>query len=89
MKWCSTKSAGTSWESPSSSPYLIVDFGDKLIDLLADSKAVEPELIITVIVGLIGTGIGGLIIAMGRMFDSPSVPADTHERMLKDARREE
>ena len=61
--------------------YLIVDFGDKLIDLLADSKAVEPELIITVIVGLIGTGIGGLIIAMGRMFDSPSsVPADLHER---------
>ena len=66
--------------------YLIVDFGDKLIDLLADNKAVEPELIITVIVGLIGTGIGGLIIAMGRMFDSPNVPADTHERMLKDAR---
>ena len=40
--------------------YLITDFGDKLINLLSNDKTVEPELIITVIVGLIGTGIGGL-----------------------------
>ena len=34
---------------------------------------------ITVIVGLIGTGVGGLIAAMIQMFQSPQVPADVHE----------
>ena len=38
---------------------------------------------ITVIVGLIGTGVGGLIAAMIQMFQSPQVPADVHERMVK------
>ena len=63
--------------------WLILDFGDKLIEKLP--VAVGPELLSM----LIGVGIGGLIAAMIRMFESPSVPADTHERMLKDARREE
>ena len=34
---------------------------------------------------LIGVGIGGLIAAMIRMFESPSVPADVHERLIKSA----
>ena len=67
--------------------WIITDFGDKLIALLEDSESVQPDLIVTVIVSLISVGIGGLIMAMGRMFDSPSVPADTHERALKDARK--
>ena len=62
--------------------WVIVDFGDKLIDLLKGAD-IEPELVITVLVGLIGTGIGGLIAAMIRMFESPSVPADVHERLVK------
>ena len=45
--------------------WIIVDFGDKLIQLLQDAN-VDPQLIITVIVGLIGTGVGGLIAAMIR-----------------------
>ena len=62
--------------------WIIVDFGDKLIKLLQDAN-VDPQLIITVIVGLIGTGVGGLIAAMIRMFESPNVPADLHERVVK------
>ena len=62
--------------------WIIVDFGDKLIQLLQDAN-VDPQLIITVIVGLIGTGVGGLIAAMIRMFESPNVPADLHERVVK------
>ena len=65
--------------------WIIIDFGDKLINLLTGD--VQPDLIITVLTGLIGVGIGGLITAMGRMFDSPSVPADTFERVVKDAQR--
>ena len=62
--------------------WVIVDFGDKLIELLHDAQ-VDPEIVITVIVALISTGIGGLIAAMIRMFESPSVPADVHERLVK------
>ena len=57
--------------------FIIVDFGDKLIDKLPES--VGPE----VIALLIGTGIGGLIAAMIRMFESPNVPAELHERLMK------
>ena len=67
--------------------WLIMDFGDKLISQLNKADALPPEVIITVLTTLIGTGIGGLIVTMGRMFDSPSVPADTHERMVKNARK--
>lgn len=63
--------------------WIIIDFGDKLIELL-DTQKVDPDLIVTVIVALISTGVGGLIAAMIRMFESPSVPADTHERMMKE-----
>lgn len=66
--------------------WVIIDFGDKLIHLL-DVKKVDPELIVTVLVGLIGTGVGGLIAAMIRMFESPQVPAEvvTHivDRLLE------
>ena len=57
--------------------FIIVDFGNKLIDRLPES--VGPE----VIALLIGTGIGGLIAAMIRMFESPNVPAELHERLMK------
>ena len=57
--------------------FIIVDFGDKLIDKLPEN--VGPE----VIALLIGTGIGGLIAAMIRMFESPNVPAELHERLMK------
>ena len=57
--------------------WLILDFGDKLIEKLPE--AVGPELLSM----LIGVGIGGLIAAMIRMFESPSVPADVHERLVK------
>ena len=67
--------------------WIIIDFGDKLIGLL-EAKAVDPQLIITVIVGLISVGVGGLITAMVRMFESPSVPAETHERLTKDLVRQ-
>ena len=61
--------------------WLIMDFGDKMIALLEGAN-VPPEYIITVIVALISTGIGGLIVAMTRMFESPQVPADSHERIV-------
>ena len=54
-----------------------LDLTDKLIDKLPES--VGPE----VIALLIGTGIGGLIAAMIRMFESPNVPAELHERLMK------
>ena len=57
--------------------WIIIDFGDKLIDKLPES--VGPE----VLALLIGTGIGGMIATMMRMFESPSVPADVHERLVK------
>ena len=63
--------------------WLIMDFGDKLIGLLAGIEGITPAAIIGVISGLIGVGIGGLIAAMIRMFESPQVPADVHERMIK------
>ena len=56
--------------------FLIVDYGDKLIDKLPNGVSES------VLTGLIGVGIGGLIAAMMRMFESPSVPADVHERMV-------
>ena len=61
--------------------WIVVDFGDKLITLL-DKDQVSPNLVITVLVALISTGVGGLIAAMVRMFESPSVPADTFERLM-------
>ena len=69
--------------------WIIIDFGDKLIGLLINSEDVDPQLIITVLVGLISAGVGGLIAAMVRMFESPSVPADVHERIVKSKSREE
>ena len=62
--------------------WIIVDFGDKLIALLGEN-AVDSEAIVTTLALLIGVGIGGLITTMGRMFDSPSIPADTFERIIK------
>ena len=62
--------------------WLILDFGDKLIEKLP--AAVGPELLSM----LIGVGIGGLIAAMIRMFESPSVPADVHERLVKSLARD-
>ena len=52
---------------------IIDSFGGRLIHLLADQQ-VDPQLVITVIVGLIGTGVGGLIAAMIQMFQSPAGP---------------
>ena len=63
--------------------WIIVDFGDKLIDRLPEEIGAE------VLALLIGTGIGGLIAAMIRMFESPQVPADVHERLVKSLSREE
>ena len=63
--------------------YLVNDFGDKLIGLLA-GQGIQPELIITLLSTLIGVGIGGLIAAMIQMFNSPQVPADVHERIVKE-----
>ena len=62
--------------------FIIVDFGDKLIDLLGEN-AIDSQAIVATLALLIGTGIGGLITTMGRMFDSPSIPADTFERIIK------
>ena len=62
--------------------WLIMDFGDKLIALL--TKEVDAEIIVPVLTGLIGTGIGGLIMAMSRMFENPGVPADVHERVVRE-----
>ena len=62
--------------------WIIIDFGDKLI-LLLDDADVDPQLIITVLVGLISVGVGGLIAALVRMFESPQVPADAFERIMK------
>ena len=62
--------------------WIIIDFGDKLINLLGDGE-IPVEAIIATLALLIGTGIGGLITTMGRMFDGPSVPADTFERIMK------
>ena len=66
-----------------------MDFGDKLIGLLVGIPGITPGAIIGVISGLIGVGIGGLIAAMVRMFESPQVPADVHERLVKMLAREE
>ena len=56
---------------------LIMDFGDKLINRLPDTITSD------VLSLLIGVGIGGLISALTRMFESPQVPADVHERLVK------
>ena len=63
--------------------FLIMDFGDKLISTRF-LIAVGAE----VLALLIGTGIGGLIACMMRMFESPSVPADVHERMMREVRKD-
>ena len=68
--------------------WVITDFGDKLIRLLKHDETLDPQLIVTVLVGLISVGIGGLIAAMVRMFESPQVPADVHERMIKQLAKE-
>ena len=57
--------------------WLILDFGDKLITKLPDTITSD------VLSLLIGVGIGGLIAALTRMFESPQVPADVHERLVK------
>ena len=61
--------------------WLIANFGHNLIGLLA--KDTDGRLIIPLLSMLIGVGVGGLIAAMIRMFESPQVPADVHERMVK------
>ena len=58
--------------------WIIMDFGEMLIDKIP--ATIGPE----VLALLIGTGIGGLIAAMTRMFESPQVPADLHERLMKE-----
>ena len=64
--------------------FVTVDFGDKLIGLLdVDGVDVPIEAVIGVLGIVIGTGLGGLIATMVRMFESPSVPADVHERVVK------
>lgn len=64
--------------------WVTTDFGDKLIDLLGQSnKEIPIEAVVGVLGIVIGTGLGGLIAAMVRMFESPQVPADAHERMVK------
>ena len=62
--------------------WIIMDFGDAMIVLLGKETDLPPEAIIAIMSMLIGTGIGGLIVAMTRMFESPQVPADTHERIV-------
>ena len=62
--------------------WIVLSFGGKLIDLLSGDN-VEPETVIAAFSLLIGVGIGGLISAMVRMFESPSVPADLHERVTE------
>ena len=57
--------------------FLIMYFGEKLIDKISGDVGAE------VLALLIGTGIGGLIACMMRMFESPSIPADTFERMMR------
>ena len=59
--------------------WLILDFGNKLIDKLPEEIGSD------VLTMLIGVGIGGLLTAMVRMFESPSVPADFAERAIKNA----
>lgn len=61
---------------------LVGNFGEMLIGVM-DKSEVSEDVIITVLVALISTGIGGLIAAMIRMFESPSVPASTHEMIVK------
>lgn len=60
---------------------LTASFGSDLISHL--DKTTDSENTTGILGILIGTGIGGLIAAMIRMFESPSVPADVHERMIK------
>ena len=63
--------------------WIIMDFGEMLISKIPGT--IGPE----VLALLIGTGIGGLIAAMTRMFESPQVPADLHERLMKEQWRDE
>ena len=65
--------------------FLIHDFGNRLIQELKLTD-VPPEVLIALVTGLIFTGIGGLIACMMRMFESPSIPADVHERMTREMR---
>ena len=57
--------------------YLIKDFGDKLIERLPENIQTD------VLIAIVGVGIGGLLASLSRMFDSPSVPADMHERVVR------
>ena len=61
--------------------FLIHDFGEKMIERISDDLSGE------VLALLIGTGIGGLIACMMRMFESPSVPADVFERMMREGNK--
>ena len=63
--------------------FLVHDFGDKLIGLLRrwwDTAGVDNHPAINADRRL---NIGGLIAAMIQMFNSPQVPADSHERIVK------
>lgn len=63
--------------------WITLDFGDKMILLLADVTDLTAESIITILATLIGVAIGGLIAAMVRMFEQANVPADSHERIIE------
>ena len=62
--------------------YLIKDFGDKLINQIPEETS--SDVIITILTALISVGVGGLLGAMMRMFESPSIPADVFERIMRD-----
>ena len=59
---------------------IILSFGDSLMGKLGEDSS---ESMVTLLSTLIGVGIGGLIAVMVRIFESPNVPADMHERMSK------
>ena len=60
--------------------WLITDFGDKMINLLGGTVGLSPEAIIGILGVLIGTGIGGLIVAMMEMLTEIASGASGHAR---------
>lgn len=68
--------------------YLVIrDFGDKLIEQIENIPNFPPEAIVAILTTLITSGVVGLIAAMIRMFETPTVPADVAERMIREARK--
>ena len=56
--------------------FLTLEFAQMLTPKIPDLLSAE------ILALLIGVGIGGLLTAMMQMFSGPSVPADSHERMV-------